>query len=138
MVTWTCLTISFGNREMRRTKLLKYVREMQTPRICLMDDSYYDRRSTSDVYGLTFTINNDGIRCYDLANNYKLISYAQDDSDLGTFQMGITNVTDRIDGICFYEFYKTKKQALQRLEERKEDFNRDVYKRLKADLRTPI
>ena len=26
---------------MRRTELLKYVREMQTPRICLIDDRYY-------------------------------------------------------------------------------------------------
>ena len=113
---------------MKRTELLKYVREMQKPCICLMDDNYYDRRSPADVYGLTFTINKDGIRCYDLANNYKLISYAQDDSDLGTFQMGITNVTDRIDGICFYEFYKTKKHARQRLEERREDLDVDIYK----------
>lgn len=123
---------------MRRTELLKYVREMQTPRICLIDDRYYTRRSPADVYGLTFTINKDGIRCYDLANNYKLISYAQDDSDLGTFQMGITNVTDRIDGICFYEFYKTKKHARQRLEERREDLDVDIYKSLKADLRNPL
>lgn len=70
MDTWTCLTISFGSREMGRTKLLKYVREKQTPSLCLMDDEYYDRKSPAEVYG---------IRCYDLANNYKLISYAQDD-----------------------------------------------------------
>lgn len=77
---------------MRRTKLLKYVREMQKPCICLMDDNLYDRRSPADVYGLTFTINKDGIRCYDLANNYKLISYAQDDSDLDNFRLGVANV----------------------------------------------
>lgn len=123
---------------MKRTELLKYIREMQTSRICLMDDNYYDRRSPADVYGLTFTTDKDGIRCYDLADNYKLISYAQDDSDLDTFRTGIENVTDRIDAICFYEFYKTKKQARQRLEERKEDLDRDVYRRLKSDLRTPI
>lgn len=123
---------------MKRTELLKYVRKMQKPSLCLMDDDYYDRKSPAEVYGITFTINKDGIRCYDLANNYKLISYAQDDSDLDTFRLGVANVTDRIDGICFYEFYKTKKQALQRLEERKNDLDKDVYRRLKADLRTPI
>jgi hypothetical protein len=123
---------------MRRTKLLKYVREKQTPSLCLIDDEYYDRKSPAEVYGITFTTNKDGIRCYDLANNYKLISYAQDDSDLDTFRTGIENVTDRIDAICFYEFYKTKKQARQRLEERKNDLDRDVYRRLKSDLRTPI
>ena len=52
--------------------------------------------------------------------------------------MGITNVTDRIDGICFYEFYKTKKHARQRLEERREDLDVDIYKSLKADLRNPL
>lgn len=123
---------------MRRTELLKYVREMQKPSLCLMDDNYYDRRSPADVYGLTFTINKDGIRCYDLADNYKIISYAQDDSDLDMFRTGIETVTDRIDAIYFYEFYKTKKQARQRLEERKNDLDRDVYRRLKSDLRTPI
>ena len=55
---------------MRRTKLLKYVRKKQTPSLCLMDDEYYDRKSPAEVYG---------IRCYDLANNYQLISYAQGD-----------------------------------------------------------
>lgn len=123
---------------MRRTELLKYAREMQTPRICLIDDVYYDRRSPADVYGLMFSREKDGIRCYDIANNYKLISYAQDDSDLETFRMGVSNVTERIDAICFYEFYKTKKRARQRLEERREDLDVDTYKRLKADLRAPI
>ena len=120
---------------MRRTELLKYIREMRKPCICLMDDNYYDRRSPADVYGLTFTINKDGIRCYDLADNYKIISYAQDDSDLDMFRTGIETVTDRMDAIYFYEFYKTKKQARQRLEERKNDLDRDVYRRLKSDLR---
>lgn len=123
---------------MRRTELLKYVREMQKPSLCLMDEDYYDMKSPAEVYGITFTINKDGIRCYDLADNYKLISYAQDDSDLDMFRTGIETVTDRIDAICFYEFYKTKKQARQRLEERKNDLDRDVYRRLKSDLRTPI
>ena len=123
---------------MRRTELLKYIREMQKPSLCLMDEDYYDMKSPAEVYGITFTINKDGIRCYDLADNYKLISYAQDDSDLDMFRTGIETVTDRIDAICFYEFYKTKKQARQRLEERKNDLDRDVYRRLKSDLRTPI
>jgi len=123
---------------MKRTELLKYIREMQKPSLCLMDEDYYDMKSPAEVYGITFTINKDGIRCYDLADNYKLISYAQDDSDLDMFRTGIETVTDRIDAICFYEFYKTKKQARQRLEERKNDLDRDVYRRLKSDLRTPI
>lgn len=59
-------------------------------------------------------------------------------SDLDTFRMGIANVTDRIDALCFYEFYRTKKQARQRLEERREDLDVNTYKRLKADLRKPI
>lgn len=123
---------------MKRTELLKYIREMQKPSLCLMDEDYYDMKSPAEVYGITFTINKDGIRCYDLADNYKLISYAQDDSDLDMFRTGIETVTDRIDAICFYEFYKTKKQARQRLEERKNDLDRDVYRRLKSDLRTSI
>lgn len=123
---------------MKRTELLKYIREMQKPSLCLMDEDYYDMKSPAEVYGITFTINKDGIRCYDLADNYKLISYAQDDSDLDMFRTSIETVTDRIDAICFYEFYKTKKQARQRLEERKNDLDRNVYRRLKSDLRTPI
>lgn len=123
---------------MRRTELLKYVRKMQTPRICLIDDRYYTRRSPADIYRLTFVRDKHGIRCYDLANNCKLISFAQDDSDLNICRLGIANLTDRIDAMSFIEFYKTKKRARQRLEERREDLDVDTYKRLKADLRAPI
>lgn len=123
---------------MRKTKLLNYIYNMKRPHICLVDNEYFCRQSQADAYKLDFEESLGAVRCYDWADNHRLIAYAQDDSDLNAFQMEISNVTDRIDAVSFYEFYDTKKHARQRLEERREDLDVFTYRRLKADLRAPI
>ena len=117
---------------MRRTELLKFIRDYKRPYYCLIENERFDKVSRSYVYHLTFEVTKDGVRCFDWGDGHKVIAYVQDDSDLDVFLMQIKTHEETVDKNCFYEFYKTKKDALKYL---KDGFDKEQIRKLKSDLR---
>mgnify|MGYP000793677745 CR=1 FL=1 len=120
---------------MRRTKLLKFIRDYQRPYYCLIENKYFDKRSRSYVYHLQFEVTRTGVRCFDWANNHRVIAYAQDDSDIDRFTTQIETVTDRIDGLILYVFFATKKDALVYIGNPDNGFDKQRVKSLKRNLK---